>query len=136
MWCLCLMQNHCGIFVLLEILIHSRYFIINLNWWACNNITSHHVFLHCGFSKGSVIVKYQLLLKKEHTPTELAEIMTNTLKDNDTMLGSFKVGNAKFSGKRIWNIGLICLHVGYDVALYVNVSYCKKNNRNGSTFIE
>jgi len=76
-------------------------------------------------------VRYQLVLKKEHTVEELTEIMKNCLKNNDGMLGAFKVENVKFSGKRTWNIGLICMHLGYDVAFYVNASYCK-NNRNGS----
>ena len=50
-------------------------------------------------------MRYQLVLKREHTLDELTKIMESYLKDHSGKLGDFDVENVKFSGKLIWNIG-------------------------------
>ena len=59
------------------------------------------MFLHCHLSKGSIIARYQLVLKKEHTLEELTQVMETYLKDNSGKLGDFAVKNIEFSGKLI-----------------------------------
>ena len=49
-------------------------------------------------------MRYQLILKKEHTVKELTRIMESYLKGPSGKLGAFHVENIKFSGKLIWNI--------------------------------
>ena len=59
--------------------------------------------LHCGHSKGSVIVSYQLKLKKAHAVDELIRIMKNYLEKNNGKFGSFEVNpdSIQFSGKLV-----------------------------------
>ena len=50
-------------------------------------------------------MRYQLILKKEHTVDELTQIMESYLKGPSGKLGAFDVENVKFSGKLFLNIG-------------------------------
>ena len=54
--------------------------------------------LHCTHSKGSVIVTYQLVLRKEYKLSDLKNKMTNYAKDNREPF-DIKRGSVIFSGK-------------------------------------
>ena len=51
-------------------------------------------------------MRYQLVLKKEHTLEELTHIM----KTYRGKLGEFTVENIEFSGKLIWNVYRLYMH--------------------------
>lgn len=76
---------------------------------------AHTMFLLRRISKGSVVVSYQLVLKREYALADLMNIMRGFIEWQDGKMGSFEVNadSIMFSGKLTWNLYVISINMRF-----------------------